>query len=509
MAPVGQYLRFATVFDEAANGRVLALTATLRASRPVGVRDIYPGYGSIYVEWEDALLANDDAKAWIDAALNAPSTEAADPREHDVPVRYGGPDTDAVAAETGLGPGRIAEVHAGAVYRVCARGTAGQPMLGGTDRQLHVERRSVPRFDVPPLSVAIAGAQATIYPPVVLPGGWNLIGTSLVNVYDPHLADPFLFGLGDRVRFHPAMGDPPSMPAIRELLPTEPRLPALRVEQAGAFDLVVDGGRLNQAHGGLAQSGPLDAPSARLANALCDNSAAAPLIECMLTGPLLVALRTLVVGAAGDGMTLEVDGEPVGQATTTVAAGQQLRLRPTGRGVRAYLAVAGGIEAERFLGSASIDLRALVGRPLRAGDVLGLAAEATPSRRLEAGIRASSSPVVLRLHRGPQWSAAAERALVSAPFTVVTGDRMGVRLEGPEVPGGELLSESPPPGSVQITSGGAPILLLADRPRSAGDDKPAVIHPADLGLAGQLRTGESVRFVVVGDHPVPWFRDLD
>jgi allophanate hydrolase subunit 2 len=115
---------------------------------------------------------------------------------------------------------------------------------------------------------------------------------------------------------------------------------------------------------------------------------------------------------------------------------------------------------------------------------------------------------VIRLHRGPQWTAEAERALVSAAFTVVTGDRMGVRLDGPQVPGGELLSESPPPGAVQVTSGGAPILLLADRQRSAGYDKPAVIHPADLGVAGQLRTGESVRFVFVGEHPVPWFRDL-
>ena len=73
-------------------------------------------------------------------------------------MRYGGPDTDDVAAATGLGPGRIAEIHAAATYRVCARGTAGQPMLGGTDPRLHVDRRAVPRFDVPPLSVAIAGA---------------------------------------------------------------------------------------------------------------------------------------------------------------------------------------------------------------------------------------------------------------------------------------------------------------------------------------------------------------
>jgi len=83
-----------------------------------------------------------------------------------------------------------------------------------------------------------------------------------------------------------------------------------------------------------------------------------------------------------------------------------------------------------------------------------------------------------------------------------------VRLDGPEVPGGELLSESPPPGAVQVPSGGAPILLLADRQRSAGYDKPAVIHPGDLPLAGQLRPAETIRFAMVGDHPVPWFRDL-
>ena len=85
---------------------------------------------------------------------------------------------------------------------------------------------------------------------------------------------------------------------------------------------------------------------------------------------------------------------------------------------------------------------------------------------------------------------------------------MGVRLEGPDVPGGELLSESPPPGAVQVPPSGAPILLLADRQRSAGYDKPAVIHPDDLALVGQLQPEERLRFVFAGDHPVPWFRDL-
>jgi len=507
MAPVGQYLRYSTVFDEQANLRVLALAATLDTSRPGGVREIYPGYGSVYVEWEDRTLSSSLATAWIDAALTADHDELKAPAEITVPVRYGGLDTDEVAEQTGLSPEQIAELHAEALYRVCARATVGQPMMASTDERLRVPRRKTPRTDVPALAVAIANEQATIYP-VLMPGGWNVIGTALENVYDPHRDDPFLFELGDKVRFEPEAGEPPATPERRLLLPASPVTPALRVDEAGALDLVVDGGRLNQAHHGMAQSGPLDARAAALANRLCGNARGTTLIESTLHGPSVTALRDVVVGAAGRGFVLEIDGEPVGQRTTRVRAGQRLQLAATGRGVRGYLALAGGIEAEPFLGSASVDRYGLIGRALRAGDILGLAE--TDSRPHEMQARPQETPyhLVIRLHRGPQWSREAEEALTSAPFTVATGDRMGVRLEGPEVPGGELLSESPPPGAVQVPSGGAPILLLADRQRSAGYDKPAVIHPDDLPLAGQLRPGETIRFAVVGDHPVPWFRDL-
>jgi biotin-dependent carboxylase-like uncharacterized protein len=258
----------------------------------------------------------------------------------------------------------------------------------------------------------------------------------------------------------------------------------------------------------MAQSGPLDPRAARLANALCGNPPGTTLIESTLNGPKLTALTALTVGAAGRGLTLELDGERVGQVTTKVRQGQTLRMRATGNGVRGYLAVAGGFETDAFLGSASVDRYGLIGRPLRAGDLLGLARDDTAPLEMQARAQEVPYHLVIRLHRGPQWSEEAERALTQAPFTVATGDRMGVRLEGPEVPGGELLSESPPPGAVQVPSGGAPILLLADRQRSAGYDKPAVIHPDDLSLAGQLRPGEAIRFVFVGDHPVPWFRDL-
>ena len=107
MAPVGQYLRYSTVFDEQANLRVLALAATLDATRPDGVREIYPGYGSVYVEWEDRTLSNERATR-VDrrGARSRPRRPRATPAEITVPVSYGGLDTDEVAEQTGLSPER-------------------------------------------------------------------------------------------------------------------------------------------------------------------------------------------------------------------------------------------------------------------------------------------------------------------------------------------------------------------------------------------------------------------
>src|SRR3954449_2375304 len=110
MPPVGQYLRYAAEFSEAASLRVLKLTAALNASRPDGVREIYPGYGSVYVEWDDAVLP--DAKPWIDAAMERPEHDLGEPREIEGRGRYGGLDTDDVAETTGLSAEEIARLHA-------------------------------------------------------------------------------------------------------------------------------------------------------------------------------------------------------------------------------------------------------------------------------------------------------------------------------------------------------------------------------------------------------------
>ena len=206
-------------------------------------------------------------------------------------------------------------------------------MMGVTDERLRVPRRPNPRTDVPALAVAIANEQATIYP-ALMPGGWNVIGTALVNVYDPHRDEPFAFGLGDRVRFEPRDGEPPEPPqAAPAAAATEPRHPALRVEEPGALDLLLDGGRLNQAHHGMAQSGPLDARAARLANALAGNPPGHDpdrVHAQRADARSRCATSSSAPPAAACSCTSTTS--PSGQLTTLVRKGQRVALRPDRRG---------------------------------------------------------------------------------------------------------------------------------------------------------------------------------
>jgi KipI family sensor histidine kinase inhibitor len=490
------YLRFGERIDREVNASVHALAARLLENLPEGVTDIIPGYTTLYLEYDAGRTSERAVRRRIEA-LKEMRIRSTDKRLVEIPVRYDGEDLADVAARTGLSVAEVISRHSKPTYHVYALGfTPGYPFMGELDEPLRLPRRPAPRPLVPAHSVAIAGAQIGIYP-LPSPGGWNLLGRALKAVYDPHREEPFLLRPGDEVRFIPAQGEPPEVVKRLELLPQEPSYPLLRVLEPGLLDLVMDQGRFLAGRYGLARGGPLDAHSAALASRLLGNPLEAPLLELNLKGPVLEALSKGVLAFAGWGMAPLVNGREIEPFYGfAVKAGDEISFRPRREGVRGYLAVASGIESGRFFGSASVDLKGQIGRPLRAGDVLGIK---TP-KRVRAGFsfspyRRLAQPFLLRLLPGPQAGEEALRALCRHDFTVGQADRMGVHLEGAKVPGGDVVSEAVPIGAVQVTSGGRPIILLHDRGTLGGYQKPAVLHPADLPKAGQLKPGERLRFV--------------
>lgn len=492
----GLYLTFGAGLSEEANRLAQGLAQALLKAPPEGLWEAIPAYGTLYLEFDAQKLTRPRLLRLLRRlASHTEVTGEEEGRVVDIPVRYDGEDLLQVAGRTGLSLEEVKRLHQAPQYRVYALGfTPGFPFLAPVPEPLRLPRRSHPRPRVPAHSVALAGPQTGVYP-LPSPGGWHLLGTALVAVYDPHREEPFLLRPGDRVRFREAAGPTPPEPAPLELLPGEPRLPAFRVEEPGLMDLVVDRGRFLAGHLGLARSGPLDPYSAALANRLVGNPPGTPLLEMAYRGPVLTALEDLVVGFAGYGFVALLDGEEIPPGRSFLwPRGKTLSFRPWGRGVRAYLAVAGGLEVHTFFGSASPDLRGRVGRPLGALDVLGL----RERRAVRPGWAFRQRPLPgvfrLRLLPGPQFTEEAFGALLSAPFRVARADRMGLELQGPEVPGGEGLSEATPLGGIQVPPSGRPLVLLADKGSLGGYAKRARVAAEDLWLLGQVWPGAELVF---------------
>ncbi|WP_405788145.1 allophanate hydrolase subunit 1 [Streptomyces sp. NBC_00029] len=122
-----------------------------------------------------------------------------------VPVRYDGSDLAEVARLWGVAPREVPGIVGATVFRVAFCGFApGFGYLTGLAERFHVPRRDTPRTAVPAGALALAGEYAGVYPRAS-PGGWQLIGSTDVVLWDPLREPAALFAPGVRVRF--AEGD--------------------------------------------------------------------------------------------------------------------------------------------------------------------------------------------------------------------------------------------------------------------------------------------------------------
>jgi len=129
--------------------------------------------------------------------------EAVDPFK--IPVRYNGEDLGAFAGAVQLSEKEVIRIHCEPIYHVEAIGfSPGFPYLSGLDPRLHLPRKETPRTRIPAGSVAIGGEQTGIYT-IPTPGGWHLLGTTELKLFDRERPEEqmFLLGVGDCVKFVP------------------------------------------------------------------------------------------------------------------------------------------------------------------------------------------------------------------------------------------------------------------------------------------------------------------
>ena len=272
---------------------------------------------------------------------------------------------------------------------------------------------------------------------------------------------------------------------------------------------------------GVPPSGPMDPLSFRLANRLVGNDDDAAGIETTLSGPTLKFNTDAVICLGGAELAATLDGEPVRYwQALAVKAGQVLKLGGvTGPGTRAYIAVRGGIDVPKYLGSRSTFTLGKFGghggRTLRTGDVLhigGAPAVTANTATIAAELRPRLTHtwdigVLYGPHGAPDFFTPEYiDTFFAADWEVhYNSNPTGIRLIGPKPvwareDGGEaglhpsnIHDNAYAIGTIDFT-GDMPVILGPDGPSLGGFVCPVTIAQAELWKMGQLRPGDKVRF---------------
>lgn len=527
---------------------VLALLDALRSDPVDGIEELVPAARTLLVRFRPEMCSRARLIELLRARQGGAVARAAEGELVEIPVHYDGEDLAEVADYLHLTPADVVRRHAGSIYTVAFTGFApGFAYLAGGDPLLDVPRRKTPRTRIPAGAVGLAGVFSGVYPQAS-PGGWQIIGTTPLAMWDLSRQPPALLQPGQRVRFvdmdaagtGSARSTPraaavqvtqaasplsavPTLPQARSV--AEARAPAaapasataaagFEVCQAGLQTLFQDGGRPGLAGMGVSASGALDQGAFRQANRLVGNPAHLPVLETLACGLQLRSRGDSVVAVTGARVPLSLtaaDGtrwhaQP--DAPVALAAGDTLTLGLPTAGVRCYVAVRGGFAVAPVLGSCATDTLARLGpAPVAAGDLLAV----MPPRPGQVVGDPDSAPpvlptaqdcVVLDVLLGPRtdwFTPEAVARLASSEWTVTPqSNRVGLRLAGEEplvrACTGELPSEGTPTGAIQVPPSGQPVLFLADHPLTGGYPVIACVAPHHLDLAGQIPVGARIRF---------------
>lgn len=296
-------------------------------------------------------------------------------------------------------------------------------------------------------------------------------------------------------------------------------------------------GRIGYWNQGFPPSGPMDSWSFRLANLLVGNEAGAAGLEAQFIGPTLKFQRDGVIAICGADMSPKIDGAAMPMwESVAVTAGQTLAMAFCTVGARAYIAVAGGIATEPWLGSRSTfdaaGVGGMEGHAIQDGQVIPVAeAAGTPGRKVKADCKppiSTDKHWTIEAVAGPNddWIDAAghERFLTTDWKLSGKSARSGYRLVGPDwtftekatnkLPehGSEpsnIVDQGYPLGAVNL-AGQTPIILVNDGCSMGGFINPYTVPTSAFWKLGQSKPGDIYRFKKVSvDQAQDLKRDLD
>ena len=283
----------------------------------------------------------------------------------------------------------------------------------------------------------------------------------------------------------------------------------ITVLSPGLLSTIQDNGRIGYLSSAITKSGAMDEFAMNLANALVGNPINTAVIETTVLGVRLEFDCDTVIAIAGADCDSEINGNKIKNLKAyAVHAGDILKMNSATSGFRSYVAVAGGFNIDKVMGSNSTNLKCKIGgingEKLKPFDEILLNRTATLTEKEENEVLLNTeyaSEIVVRVVLGPQddyFTKNGLKTFLSSKYTVSQKlDRMGIRLDGEIIEsknGVDIISDGLTSGSIQIPTSGTPIIMMADRQTTGGYAKIATIITVDLPLVAQAKPGTIISF---------------
>jgi antagonist of KipI len=297
---------------------------------------------------------------------------------------------------------------------------------------------------------------------------------------------------------------------------------SITIIKPGISSSIQDLGRWGHQRYGVPIGGAMDKASASHANSICGNDEHEAVIEMTLHGTSIMFNESTYCAIVGGGCRAYIDEiELPFNRLVHVPANSTMNTKADASGCRSYLAVAGGLNIIKEMGSASTYVPSHIGgvdgRNLKTDDIIEfkknqLSIKPGSLIKLGKNIEVSQweitglqplkdSPVAIQVLRGPEYDWFDERSQTNFFNTVFTitpqSNRIGYRLEGISL--GlkehiEMISTPVTSGIIQVDNQGNPIILMADAQTIGGYPRIARVCSSDIALLAQLRLGEKIRF---------------
>ncbi|GAA3611727.1 5-oxoprolinase subunit PxpB [Flavivirga amylovorans] len=200
-------IEWPSVIDENILSDIVIFKEKIKSNHVKNIVELRFAYNSLLIVYNDTVVLIEDAVNELDKLYHRKkSITGFTSKQWKIPVCYD--DTFAIdlveiASKKGMSKESIIKLHSKTVYTVYFIGfLPGFMYLGGLNEKLYTPRKSTPRLRILKGAVAIGGEQTGIYPSDS-PGGWNIIGNSPLEFFNPKKELPCFVNAGDKIVFKP------------------------------------------------------------------------------------------------------------------------------------------------------------------------------------------------------------------------------------------------------------------------------------------------------------------